>query len=140
MHSEPADLMPQRRTSNRMKVLKGTDTPSRMRDEPEFPVVDGYPEAPDWLIDPVAVDEWEHKSKLLTDAGVLTEASLTVLAHYCNMHAKAVQQWRIGSEPTGADKTQLRLMATEFGFTPASASKVGGGKKGESNDFKELVG
>lgn len=132
--------MPARRTTNRMKVLNGTDTPSRMRDEPDFPVVSEYPDPPDWLVDAEAVNEWEHKVRILTDAGVLTEASLSTLAKYCNMHAKAVQKWRAGTEPTAADMTQIRLMATEFGFTPASQSKVGNGSKGETNKFAELVG
>lgn len=132
--------MPKRRSSNRMKVLKGTDKPNRMRDEPDFPTVEEYPDPPDWLVDPEAVKEWEHKARILTDAGVLPEPALSILGQYCNMHAKAVQKWRLGSEPSAAEMTQLRLMATEFGFTPASASKVGGGKKGETNDFKELVG
>jgi phage terminase small subunit len=92
------------------------------------------------LVDPEAVREWNHKAKLLTDAGVLNEAALSQLGHYCNMHAKAVQKWRLGSEPTAAEQTQLRMMATEFGFTPASKSKVGGGKSDEKNAFAELVG
>ena len=47
-------------------------------------------------------------------------ASLEVLGHWCNMHAAAVQKWRAGMTPHAAELTQLRLMATEFGFTPAS--------------------
>lgn len=132
--------MPARRTSNAMKVVNGTDRPDRVRGEPEFPAVTDYPEAPDWLIGPEAVMEWEHKARILTDAGVLTETSLSILGQYCNMHAKTIQKWRIGAEPTAAEMTQLRLMATEFGFTPASASKVGGGKKDEAGSFAELVG
>lgn len=131
--------MPARRTSNHLKALRGTDRPDRMREEPDFPAVEDAP-PPDWLIDPVAVAEWRDKVALLSAAGVLTEASLTPLAHYCNMHASAVRQWRAGMPPTAADLTQLRLMATEFGFTPASATKAGGGggKKKDANPFKAL--
>lgn len=130
--------MPARRTPNHLKALKGTDRPDRMRDEPEFPAVQDAPE-PDWLIGPEAAAEWKDKTKLLADAGVLTEASLTILGHYCNMHASALRKWRAGMEPTAAEMTQLRLMATEFGFTPASKSKAGGGNRpGEANPFKGL--
>jgi phage terminase small subunit len=131
--------MPARRTTNHLKELKGTDRPDRMRDEPEFPVVDDAP-APDWLIGPEAVAEWCAKVALLSAAGVLTEASLAVLGHYCNMHASAVKKWRAGMDPSAADLTQLRLMATEFGFTPASKSKAGGGggAKTEGNPFRKL--
>lgn len=123
-----------------MKVLNGTARRDRMREEPDFPVVEGYPDPPDWLMDPEAVAEWERKVRMLSDAGVLTEASLSTLAQYCNMHADAVKRWRLGDKPTAADLTQLRLMATEFGFTPASRSKAGGDRKskGEGNPFGSL--
>lgn len=126
--------MPARRTSNRDKAIAGTLRPDRTRAEPSFPVVDGYPEPPDWLTSTTAHDEWHEKVRLLSDAGVLTEASLTTLAHYCNMHADVVKRWELGDKPTAADLTQLRLMATEFGFTPASRSKAGGGSGGVSDN------
>lgn len=132
--------MPARRTSNHMKVLRGTDRKDRTRDEADFPVVSGSVDPPDWLIDAEAVKEWHHKVDLLTRASVLTEAGLSLLGQYCNMHAAAVKQWRAGLAPTAADLTQLRLMATEFGFTPASISKVGRPSKGKGNPFKELAG
>lgn len=129
--------MPKRRTSNHMKMMRGTDRPDRMRDEPDFPEPASL-DAPDWLSGPEAVKEWTHKVVLLSEAGVLTDASLSVLGQYCNMHADAVKRWRLGDKPTAADLTQLRLMATEFGFTPASRSKVGGGKKPSENPFGKL--
>lgn len=131
--------MPARRTSNRMKVLKGTDRKDRMRDEPDYPKVEGCPDPPYSLRGPIAVQEWENKVRLLTEAGVLTEAALTTLNAYCNMVADVFQAWEAGAKPTAADLTQLRLMATEFGFTPASRSKAGGGGKSEGgNPFGDL--
>jgi phage terminase small subunit len=132
--------MPARPTSNADKAAKGTARNDRHHEEPDFPVVERVPGPPDWLIDPEAVKEWGHKAKILVEASVLTETALSLLGQYCNMHAKAVQKWRLGAEPTAAEMTQLRLMATEFGFTPASRFKVGSGKKGEGNKFMELVG
>lgn len=130
--------MPARRTSNHLKALRGTDRPHRLREEPEFPPASSTL-PPDWVTDPVALAEWEHKVDLLSSAGVLNAACLTVLGHYCNMHAAAVARWNAGDPPLAADLTQLRLMATEFGFTPASRSKAGGGGKKESaNPFQKL--
>lgn len=132
--------MPRRRTSDKEKAAKGTARNDRHHEEPDFPLMSEVPSPPDWLIDPEAVKEWKHKAQILTEAGVLSEAALSLLGQYCNMHAKALQKWRLGAEPTAAEMTQLRLMATEFGFTPASRFKVGSGTKGEGNKFMELVG
>ena len=130
--------MPRRRKSNALKLLEGTDRPDRHKDEAEFPLAEGS-EAPDWLHGPEAVAEWELRVRLLEDAGVLTEADLTILGHYCNMHGRACVKWRAGSEPTAAEMTQLRMMATEFGFTPASRHKaVPSGSKNDSNAFANL--
>lgn len=120
--------MPARRTTNESKELSGTDRADRMRDGVEFPAA-ANTEPPDWLNGPEAVKEWGHKVKLLSDAGVLTDAGLTMLGHYCNMHSAAVRQWRAGEAPTAAEVTQLRLLAGDFGFTPASQSKVRGKPK-----------
>ena len=122
-----------------MKILKGTDRKDRMRESADYPPVTGT-EPPDWLIDATAVQEWRHKVGILTHAGVLTEADLSLLAQYCNMHASAVKQWRAGLAPTAAEMTQLRLIAADFGFTPASRSKVAVPKKKEKNPFVELAG
>ena len=130
--------MAARRTPNHLKVLAGTDRKDRIREEVEYPAAVN-PDPPDWLIDAEAVREWREKVQLLEDAGVLTVAALSLLGHYCNMHAAAVKLWREGESPTAADTTQLRLMATEFGFTPASRSKVGGsGKKEPANPFAAI--
>lgn len=131
--------MPARRTSNADKAIAGTLRPDRIRSEPEFPTVDGYPEAPDTLTDEMAIREWNHKAKLLTDAGVLCETDLTTLAVYCNMYSAVMQEFSPRSKPSAADLTQLRLMATEFGFTPASRSKAGGGTGAkDSNPFNQF--
>lgn len=131
--------MPARRTPNALKVLHRTDRPDRMRDEVNFPTP-ASTDPPDWLIDAEAVREWREKVALLEAAGALTQAGLSLLGQYCNMHAAAVKQWRAGLAPTAADLTQLRLMATEFGFTPASRSKIGSGAKSKANPFQELTG
>lgn len=116
--------MPARRTSNEEKRVRGTDRPDRMRDEPDFPVVEGYPDPPTWLTHVEAIREWKKNVRILAGAGSLTEDNLSLLAHYCQLHAEIVSDVISGEKPTAADRTQLRLMATEFGFTPSSRSKA----------------
>ena len=119
--------MGNRRKTNAQKALEGTDRKDRHRTEAEFPPIEsGEPlPVPDWLISPEAVAKWESTTALLANAGVLTHADLDELAHYCNMHAQAVKQWRADLAPTAAENTQRRLLGTEFGLTPASRSKPG---------------
>lgn len=120
-----------------IKLLEGTDRPDRHKDEAEYPLVDGYPAPPDWLTEnPYAIAEWTSKVRLLSDSGVLTEADLTLLCHYCNLHSKIATRWRAGVGSTAAEITQLRLLANEFGFTPASRHKAApAGKRPETNPF-----
>ena len=125
--------MPARRTSNEMKVLNGTARKDRLRDEPDYKPVEDYPEAPDWINGPEAAHEWRERIRDLVDA-------LAPLGHYCNLHGAIVKQWRAGMSPTAAELTQFRMLATEFGFTPASRTKAGGFKKAkeEVNPFARL--
>ncbi|MEM7416776.1 MAG: P27 family phage terminase small subunit [Gemmatimonadota bacterium] len=134
--------MPRRRKSEADKALEGTDRPDRARDEAAFPAVESIDgvERPDWLIDPVAKAKWDELVKQLSDAGVLTTADLDELAHYCNLHARHVNLWRANMAPTASETTQRRLLATEFGLTPASRSKPAKTGKSEktASRFGEL--
>ena len=130
--------MANRRKPNALKVLEGTDRKDRHKPEAEFPPIEsGKPiPAPDWLISPEAVAKWKSATVLLANVGVLTHADLDELAHYCNLHAQAVSIWRAGMAPTAAETTQRRLLATEFGLTPASRHKAGkAGNGAEANPF-----
>lgn len=109
--------------------MQGTYRPYRDREEADFPPVTDT-EPPDWLIGPEAVAEWHHLLAHLMAANIVTVADLTQLACYCNMLARVIMKWRAGGEPSAAELTQLRLMAGEFGLTPATRSrplKVAGG-------------
>lgn len=132
--------MPNPRKPRALKLLEGTDRPSRDYPEPEFPAVEGA-EPPDWLVSDDALAEWSRCTELLESTGVLTEGDLTALAHMCALHGEVVNLVRAGLTPTAADRTQLRLYLTEFGMTPASRSKAGGGvKKKAANPFSALTG
>lgn len=111
--------MPRPRKTNAQKELTGTDRKDRRRDEAEFPETETI-EPPDWLVDPVAVDEWTTRVKHLKSARVLTDADLVMLAHYCNLHSRMVKKWRADMTPTGTEFKEIRYFAGQFGFTPAT--------------------
>ncbi|MCH7564869.1 MAG: P27 family phage terminase small subunit [Gemmatimonadetes bacterium] len=111
------------RTPAALKLMQGTDQPCRAREEADFPLVTGA-QPPDWLVGPVAVDEWHTRVGQLEASGILTTADLTALAIYCNMLARAVLKWDMGGEPSSAEVTQLRMMLNEFGFTPTTEANL----------------
>ncbi len=122
-----------------LKLLEGTARLDRAVEEAAWPMVDGYPEGPDWLTGPDAVDQWNEAVRWLADARVLTAPDLGRLANFCNMHAEIVTLWRSGHAPTSQDQTQYRIMAGEFGFTPATRHKaVAMGKSKTDNPFADF--
>ena len=122
-----------------LKLLEGTDQPCRAKEEAEWPMVDGYPEGPDWLTGPDAVSQWNKAVRWLSDARVLTDPDLDRLANFCNMHADIVSIWRSRHSPTPQDQVQYRIMAGEFGFTPATRHKAAAmGKSKTENPFAEI--
>ena len=129
--------MPRQRKPAALKLMEGTARPDREREEADYPLVTGS-EPPDWLINPIAVNEWRARVEQLEAAGILTTADLTALGYYCNMHARAVMKWDAGGEPSSAEVTQLRMMLNEFGFTPTSRSKPAKASgEGPKNPFKK---
>jgi P27 family predicted phage terminase small subunit len=100
------------------------------------------PLCPDWL-DPVARAEWERVAPELTALGQLTPVDVVPLATYCQTYS----QWRMCEEqvrregqmiPGSAGNmvlhpcarradalmSQLRRIASDFGFTPAARSAM----------------
>lgn len=132
--------MPRPRKPNTLKVLQGTDKPYRMHDEPDVPVADDFT-PPDDLHGPDALKAWGSITTHLGAARVLAKDDLLMLIHFCNLHGRCLRLWRAGESPTAAELTQLRLMAGEFGLTPASRSKAGSlGEGEEANPFGALAG
>ena len=122
-----------------IKLLEGTYRKDRAVEEAAWPMVDGYPEAPDWLTGPDAVSQWNKAVRWLSDARVLTDPDLDRLANFCNMHADIVSSWRSGRAPAPQDQVQYRINAGLFGFTPADRHKVAPvGAPKRKNKFAEL--
>jgi phage terminase small subunit len=106
-----------------VKQAEGTHRADRDYPEPELPEFDSF-EPPHWVKGRKAKTEWRRIVKILHPVGVLTEADTSALGHFCNLHARMLSE-----DVTAAMLTQYRLFSQEFGLTPASRSRVGGGTK-----------
>ena len=122
------------------KKAKGETRPSRLKsvdaDVLDFPPVLKMPEPPDWVQKkPVAVEEWKRCTGLLYGQKVLTDADLMLLGHLCMLHADLLEQYEAPRvQVSAADRSQLRMYAAEFGLSPSSRSRIGGGESGKSKN------
>lgn len=111
--------MPRRRRPSREKKLRGRPAGGSglagelVRD----------PKAPEWLTDAVALGYFRRRAAELAEAGVLATSDIDQLAHLASIHAALVRTWNSGETPKASLVTQFRLLATEFGLTPASRGK-----------------
>jgi phage terminase small subunit len=108
----------------KLKLVHGTDRPDRAHPELELPPVDETPDAPDWMINTFAVDEWNRLTQILMAHKLLTDADLSTLGHLCNLHGKMVQLYNAGETPTASMLSTLRNMQTDFGLSPVARGKV----------------
>jgi len=122
-----------------LKALSGTLRPSRP--EPAgvaAPTVTDVPDAPNWLPNAHAVNEWNRLAPLLTNLGMLTETGLGPLAMLCSLHGTIVQQLAAGTMPNAALYAQYQTYTKEFGLTPASSTKVTPRSQKKANKFDGL--
>lgn len=127
---------------SKLKLLKGTDQPCRMRDDEPMPKSDQV-EMPPMLSDE-AKKQWALVVKQLKDADIITNLDVHALAMYCEVFAR----WQHANEQLSkygavikthngypaqspymqiAHKSfeQMKAMLVEFGMTPSSRTKVG---------------
>jgi len=140
------------RKPTRLKILQGNPGKRKLpKSEPQpDPVADTDP--PVWLAGE-AREEWLRVAPHLKKLGLLTVVDVTALGGYC----KAFQRWRQAA--TAVDRepiietaiarglvrmekealAQMKALASEFGFTPASRSRVAGagGAEDEKDPFDE---
>ena len=106
-----------------LKVIKGTARKSRLNPKEPQASEGDFSKCPSWLCSE-GKKEWKRMSGKLKDAGVLTELDRTAFTVLCQMWGEYVEG-TINKEPVSmAHITQMRLMASEFGLTPSSRSKV----------------
>lgn len=89
-----------------------------------LPALTEVPAPPDWLLNAHAVKEWNRLAPILTECHLLTDASLMVLGHACNLHGAIVRTLSAGDQPKPALLAQYRLLINDFGLTPAFQAKV----------------
>jgi P27 family predicted phage terminase small subunit len=137
------------RKPDAVKAKQGTLRPSRVNANPvPATVVDMIPPAPEWL-DEVGQAEWIEKTRVLHKMGILERADLTLLAAYCNewsTYILADKEMRSGVNGriyVVKDGRKIKYAASmpwvkiakdaleqvlkigaEFGFSPASRSKI----------------
>ena len=147
-----------------LKILKGTLEKSRvLKDEMKPDKITNIPYPPDWLGD-VAKKEWYAITKELHKLKMLTNLDLSMLAVYCNEIQTYIECQEIIKNksrvqtiknPDGSLKSQNQSayqriandsvmkaikIASEFGLTPASRTRIGTGQIMDNDDpFVEFL-
>ncbi|MCP5165588.1 MAG: hypothetical protein H6988_12980 [Pseudomonadales bacterium] len=121
-----------------IKSLRGTNRKCRLPEGGvELPPIDELPDPPDWL-NVHAVKEWDRLTRLLKATRLLSEVSLSPLAHLCALHGRLAQSWSAGVPPTGHLYAQYLKLCDGFGITPAAAQKIGTvGERAKGNRFSQ---
>lgn len=126
--------MPRRRTPTAIKKLEGTERADRAVNEPQHRETrHAEPVVP--LKSDAARVAWDYLVPRLESTRVLTEPDLLMLAQACNYHGYVEGVWANGEAPKAAEITQLRMLFTEFGLTPASRGNVSAGAVDTDDDF-----
>lgn len=126
--------MANKRKPDGLHVVNGTYRADRHGDPTEKPEIAELTslDAPDFLT-AEGRTEWSRITRLFETTGILKESMVVTLSAYCNLAGKLK---RNPDTFTAAEYTQLRLLAGEFGLTPASEGNLrlptGGKDKGGS--------
>ena len=118
------------------------------------------PACPKWL-EPEAKKEWRRLAKQMESIGILTDADMAAFASYCQAYARwkeaeefLTQHGTIVKTPSGywqqvpqvsIAQTYNKIMtklATEFGLTPSSRSRIvaGDGEKSAEDEMENILG
>lgn len=112
-------------TPANLKVLQGTDRKDRAApDEPEFDLVEDFPEPPQHL-NTDGVEMWWGIGRQLVAARVLQVVDLYALEHLCATWQMIRKKIKAEMEVTASENNALKALFSEFGMTPASRRKVG---------------
>jgi P27 family predicted phage terminase small subunit len=143
-------------TPTKLKLLRGNPGHRPINtDEPQPPAAID-PVCPKWLM-PAAKQEWKRVVPLLQQLGLVTDIDLTALAGYCQCFARWRQAEMIVKKlgltyegPSGPklrpevhmmqrERLMLRAFASEFGFSPASRSRVKVDPPVEKDPFEDFI-
>lgn len=132
--------MPNRKLPKNVVIMRGTARADRTNnEEPEPLPIDSM--APPRKLKPEGKAEWDRVIGFLTSNGIVGAEGLSLLCTYCQIHARIVECEKAGIPVEAALLTQYRLMASEFGLTPAGRAKLktGNAKKEDSKE-KRIFG
>lgn len=114
-----------KRIPDSVKVLQGTDQPSRMSGKVEgVEVFDELPEPPAWIGGGAANAEYHRLGKVLIANKILTNTSTGGFLLLCALHGQIVSNMEQGLGLDTKLITQYRALITEYGLTPATAHKM----------------
>lgn len=147
-----------------LKKLSGTAQPCRVnKNEMTTTVITRIPPVPRWFT-PLAKKVYRDTTQQLKASGVLQSVDLQMLIAYCHEYANYLDiQKKLdrGEEPqvievetkngvsrqinplvkiAQASLDRAKAIAVEYGFTPASRSKVDAGGKGDGDEFEDYLG
>ena len=133
--------MPRKRKPTKLRLLEGNPGKRPLPQEPDYPSI-ADDEPPEWLGEEGRT-EWARVLDLVRSVGLYTGVDRAILASYCltweqmvEAQEKVREQGTViyteSGEPKRSpwvvtlEKSQqsLRLLCSEFGFSPASRSKV----------------
>jgi hypothetical protein len=112
--------------SDRLKQIAGTLRADRIELAPNL-VVDPLcecPNAPDWLPNAYAVQEWQRLAPILVANGMLTEANTWSLALICALRGRITQTINAGETPSGHVISQCRHLTNDLGLTSVASIRI----------------
>ena len=106
--------------------MAGTVRPCRVpKPEPELAApLCALPDAPDWLPNEAAKEEWKALGAVLIRSKRLTELGLTPFAHLCAINGRIKQDWAEQTCPATALLSLSQKYMSDFGLTPEAEKKT----------------
>ena len=142
-----------------IKELEGNPGHRPLNEQEPKPVKKA-PACPKWL-EPEAKKEWKRLAKQMESIGILTDVDMAAFASYCQAYARwkeaeefLTQHGTIVKTPSGywqqvpqvsIAQTYNKIMtklATEFGLTPSSRSRIiaGDGEASSRDEMEDILG
>lgn len=161
LRKEESDMATRGRkpTPTAIKELEGNPGHRPLNSNEPKPVKKA-PACPKWL-EPEAKKEWRRLAKQMESIGILTDVDMAAFASYCQAYARwkeaeefLTQHGTIVRTPSGYWQTVPQVsiaqtynkimtkLATEFGLTPSSRSRIvaGEGEKSTEDEMEEILG
>lgn len=134
-----------------LRLLQGTARPDRMKPgEPTPDVLANL--VPPGSLDAYGKQCWNRNAPVLARMGLLTEVDVDQFTAYCDTYSQwrhaVIVQRKLSPDDDGYRRvavtvenarTQMRLMAGEFGMSPSSRSRLSVGKAAEEADPMERL-